>query len=193
MAWRETARSAALPVRRTYACDECGNRWKVQCEANDPVPDCPQCAMIPAQVFEPVALLGVKSKAIDVAQKMAEETYGLTDFNDNSRQGDVAAKAPPPIQGAEAEAITRAMVDAKMTTEAQAEATKSQVQSFWQGGGTGPLNPQAAMAIGRQATAESKAINAGDPISLLHESGKRGLDPMRRPDVVARAKMDATA
>src|SRR5215468_8962151 len=93
-------------IIRTYACEDCGWQFEVHCESSsDPDPECPQCAKVLEWVPVRLNIGTVKSKALDVTQKIIEEDFGLSDLNDRNREGDVAYKAAPPVQTAEREAI----------------------------------------------------------------------------------------
>jgi hypothetical protein len=63
--------------------------------------------------------------------RYAEEDFGMTNMHDNLREGDIAAKAPSPVQTAEAEQLTRAMMDATPTCPG---AGCEQVNNFWMKG-----------------------------------------------------------
>ena len=178
----------------TYKCDECDAQFTAFREVDGPMPDCPNC--IPDETpFEAKApaLLTNRSKAIDYAQKMAEETFGMTNIRDNSRPGDIAAMAPPPIQTAEADAITRQMVEAGVGTQETAPELKQFVQGFFGAADQQSMAHQAqtiAQAAAPAAAAETRAAGR-DPLALLHgakgqaESGRGiGIDkivPVTRP------------
>ena len=161
----------------TYHCDDCDLTFKSFREVDGPMPDCPVC--IPDETpFEAKApaLLTNKAKAIDIAQKVAEESFGLTDMKDNNRPGDVVVKSPSPIQTAESEAITRELLQAGIGTPETAPELKLYVDGFF-----GAANPQSLAAQAQQvaqqaapqAAAETRAMGM-DPIALLHKS-KGGL------------------
>lgn len=173
-------------IRRTYACDECTFEWTVSCEWDSPIPDCPVCERVARQEFKPIAIGTNKGKAIDFAQQMAEEDYGLTDMNDNQRAGDIAAKAPPPMQAAEAEKLTREM--AEMTRASMGvDATQGrpdlqqQVANFWGGG-----QNQVDIGAIRASSAASQG-DAPDPLAILEKARDR---PMNY-SVVGASKLEA--
>jgi len=143
-----------------------------------PMPDCPICVpdLTPFEAKAP-ALLTNKAKAIDIAQKVAEESFGLTDMNDGNRPGDLIVKKPSPIQTSEAEAITREMVEAGLGTPETGPELKQYVESFF-----GAANPQ-SMAMQAQTVAQAAAPAAAadarqqgrDPLALLHGAkGQKG-------------------
>jgi hypothetical protein len=173
----------------TYHCDECDLTFKSFRELDGPMPDCPICVPdnTPFEAKAP-ALLTNKAKAIDIAQKVAEESFGLTDMNDNNRPGDIVAKGPAPIQTAEAEAITREMIQAGMGTPEVGPELKQYVEGFF--GAATPQSlaaqaQQAAQQAAPQAAAETRAMGL-DPIALLHKSkgGHGGINkivPINKP------------
>lgn len=187
-----------MAVTRRYLCD-CGYEWtKLHFDRSDPIPECPMCVAREEESREVrnipsmFAITGVKSKAIDYAQKMAEEDYGLTDMNDSRYEGDVAAKAPKPAQTAEVEAAVQQLKDASGPglTDEQAAMAKT----FWGGGMASAFGapPQAAGIVDQQvqamtgiarATASSDGV---DPVGLLHKQAKAGGGRMKL-DVVGRS------
>lgn len=175
-------------IRRTYACDECTFEWTVSCEWDSPIPDCPVCEQVARQEFKPIAIGTNKGKAIDYAQQMAEQDYGLTDMNDNMRAGDIAAKGPPPVQTAEAEMLTRQAVE--MTRGLAADATagrpdlQKQVANFW-GGGQG-VAAQANIESARAAALASKGDGL-DPLSILDKAKNKPMDY----NVIGASKLEA--
>lgn len=180
-----------MPVTRKYACDDCDYEWTyLHLRSDEPYPDCPKCRrMADASLPTSFAITTVKAKAVDMAQKAAEESFGMTDMNDNLREGDIAAKAPPKVQTAEAEALTRMMIDANPElTPAQAEGVKG----FWQNGIAGASPEQVAQVVG-PAAAIARASGA-DPVELVHKADKAHADATGRRgmnlDVVSRSKME---
>jgi hypothetical protein len=173
----------------TYHCDECDLTFKSFREQDGPMPDCPVCVPdeTPFEAKAP-ALLTNRAKAIDIAQKIAEENFGLTDMKDNNRPGDVIAKGPAPIQTSEAEAITREMIQAGMGTPEVGAELKQYVEGFF--GAATPQSlaaqaQQAAQQAAPQAAAETRAMGL-DPIALLHKSkgGHGGINkivPINKP------------
>lgn len=177
-----------MPVTRTYLCDDCGYRFtQFHMNRDEPAPDCPACYAATHSVPGGFNITTHKSKAVDMAQKIAEEDFGLTNMRDNSREGDVAAMGPSQVQSAEAEDLTRQMMAAQpQINEQQAE----MVNAFWKnsmGGSTMPgvspgLSPEQQrdqlLAVGAAASSQAAGIGA-DPVGLLHEAGKRGMADTR--------------
>lgn len=205
MTWRETPRAQAATFKRRYRCDDCGLVFDSHHRSQDePVPPCPRCpAETPAPSYMPPmpALNTTKSKAIDLAQKMAEEDYGLTDINDNQRAGDIAFKAPAPMSTAEREAEIRAMVErdaqiaaplphgpvmqdgSRGTVDAETRNVlvdpALQKENFWQGNAGG----SAEQTVGNSAVAAEASRQAArdgvDPVGILERGRKEGNMPLR--------------
>lgn len=165
-----------MAIYGTYQCDECDTQFKRWRESDGPYPDCPTCAQPGGWAPQAPNIIGIKAKAIDIAQRVAEETFGMTDMNDNQRIGDIAAKAPPPIQGAEADAITREMIGAGLGTPEIAPHLKGYVQNFFgatQAGGGMQIDPAASIQ-GAAPAAVAARQQGSDPIALLHAAKGHG-------------------
>lgn len=85
-----------MPIIRSYMCGECGHAMEVTLRADqwqEPAPVCPACeAHQMGQEFHPVAIGGsVRSKAVKIAEDIAEKDYGIADFKAEGRQGGGAA------------------------------------------------------------------------------------------------------
>jgi DNA-directed RNA polymerase subunit RPC12/RpoP len=167
-----------MPKRRTYRCSDCG--WQTEIlvwDDAEPAPDCPTCTGATAVIPGLFAITGNRSRAIDLAQHIAETEGGLTDMKDNLRPGDISVPDGPAMQTAEREAIQRQINDmaasANMTTE-----ENPLVQSEW--GGAGGQTPTTTIPI-EFATATSGDTKARgmDAVSLAERapvgSGPAGL------------------
>jgi hypothetical protein len=140
-------------------------------------------------VFKPFAINGVKSKAIDITQKMMEE-QGYTNFKDNNREGDSPIMAPSPIQSAEAQQIVRSFVEAGAPPQVAPQLIP-QVQNYWQGqsGAVNAVVDQARQAVvsGQAAAASHQATKEGvDAISVVKKA------PPMKMNVMARANMSGS-
>ena len=174
-----------MPVTRTYLCDDCGYRFtQLHMNRDEAAPDCPACyAAATHSVPGGFNITGNKSKAMDMVQKIAEEDYGLTNMRDGARDGEVAAMGPSQVQSAEAEQLTRQMMDATPQMDPHQAAA---VNSFWKNSMSGAptqaagpeISPEARrdmlLAQGALASSQSSGLGA-DPVGLLHEAGKRGM------------------
>ena len=82
-----------MPIRRTYMCGDCANVMEVTlslAEADAPPPICPVCRGRPPmrQDFKPVAIGGSnRSKAVKIAENIAEKDYGVADMNIEGKEG----------------------------------------------------------------------------------------------------------
>ena len=196
MGFKMTERARTAKVRREWYCDVCETQWKTVSDYDDDSEaQCPNpaCAGEAAEVFKPIAIRGNAHRALEFAQHMVESQYdGVTNIRDNLQEGETAFMPPSPIQTAEAEAITREIINAGGVPEAAAGHLKADVQNFWRNSGGGQASPNPfgvptsideARAMAAPAAMESRAM-AADPVGLLHEAGKKGLDPTSRRNLL---------
>lgn len=197
MAWRETERAAAAMIRRTYRCTDCGTEFRVMLASEDEAPGaCPRCPpttepSAPAVWVPPrPGIVGIKSKAIDYTQNMMEQDYGLTDFNDNMRVGDMAIKSITPSQTGEREKVIRELVEAGMPIPVAKE-VEDAASNYWQGQAGGSVAENSTMVNNSVASAASAAARAegAEPLSILERARDQGI---MRPkyNVVAAVPMD---
>lgn len=177
-------KSAHVLIRRRYQCD-CGHVFEMRHKsADEPMPDCPKCveagqAAVGMTWVPPRPAIGTtKGKAIDLAQQIAEEDYGLTDFNDNQRAGDIAFKPPAPMQTAEREATIRELMEAGVPQELPKE-HQDKVENYWQGNAGGAAEQTiATQQVGREAS-DAARRDGVDPIGLLEQGRTSGNMPFR--------------
>lgn len=182
-------------IIRTYACDNCDKEFEITCNSGDPDPDCPTCSIVLEWKPKSFNIATTKSKAINITQDILEKDFGLTNFRDNQRAGDVAGiVAPEPGQAAkDAEIRQLSEVVQQTTGQAMTDQQHTMAQAFW-GGGTGvPAVAQERIAHGVSLAKESMAdVNARglNPMNLLHQAGKKGHLPdfKKNMQVVARVK-----
>jgi hypothetical protein len=157
-------------IIRTYRCNDCDEIFEVTCESSDGDPDCPYCKQ--EMVWQPTrfAIGTNKGKAVDVTQKIMEEDYGLTDFNDNMREGDIAAKTPARTRE-EREAIEQMERDAKELA-ASAGNMVPQAREFFSGNQTRANVAAAAFADAKATKGEHRGMD------LMMAAGKRGELPL---------------
>jgi len=137
------------------------------------------------------AIGGIKSKALDITQKVMEEQYGYTDFKDHVDPGETVVKAPRPMQTAEHDAIGQQVAEyAEHTLGTPLTPVQKQMAStFWDGGQAAAAQiPVANLLAGARANAAVAAREGRDPMKMLHEMGREG-KLKQKIDVVARAKM----
>jgi len=197
MTFRYTEKSPNSLVRRTFACSDCQIQWTEWQAREDPNPDCPKCTLAAAAKIGIPGVLTNKSRAVDFTQQMAEQDYGLTNFNDNQQIGDIAFKAEAPMHTAERDRIMREMVEAGVA-QANALATQGtaaevglgvKATDYWSpqapSSGNPALDAITQHALDNRAAAAGAATRDGvDPVGLLHKDKS----PIKL-DVVARAKM----
>ncbi len=145
---------------------------------NDPHPECPRCCQVLEWRPTSFNIVGTKSKAIDVTQKIMEDDYGYSNFNDNMREGDVAAKPAAVATGAQIDAEIRTV--AEYATQTTGAPTLNQTQAemakaFWAGGQTPLQKVPAAEMLNNAKQSTALANQEGvNPMRLLHEAGKKG-------------------
>lgn len=178
-----------MPVIRTYGCDDCGATFEVTQAMDDGAPDCPNCSRVLEWQPGGFNIIGTKAKAIDVTQDILEKDFGLTNFRDNQRQGDVAAITEAPSSQKRDAEIRQLSEVAQATgapplTQQQAE----MAQNYW-GGGASPIMPQvsaADMLSGAKMSTAAANAEGVNPMQLLHQAGKQG--KLKTPiNVIARA------
>ena len=171
-----------MSIVRTYACDECNTVFDVECESNDGDPDCPECTKVLQWIPGEFSIKTNKSRAVDHTQKIMEQDYGLSDFNDNSREGDIAAKAPAPMQTAEHDQIAQSVMEyVRDTTTVPAsfnqpiqgpQAQAAPVTPMW---GTNPaINTNTISAQAALAAAKVGPGSEVNPMALLQQGIKSG-------------------
>lgn len=100
-----------MPILRTYLCPECQGKFEVLHMTRDEAPplECELCSAYLGEEIEPeiphihVGGSNIARSVDDTWNKLSADKYdgegnlvakGLSDMNDNLRQGDVAAKTP---------------------------------------------------------------------------------------------------
>lgn len=80
-----------MPIVRTYMCGACGHTFKVTLSADQwdsPPPPCPTCLSMTKQEFKAPGIIGShRAKAIELANKIAAEDYGVADLQPDNREG----------------------------------------------------------------------------------------------------------
>lgn len=182
-------RGAPVVRVRTYECDDCEQQFSFSHHGQDEtLPECPFCAAAAKRIPNSFNITGIKAKAIDIAQQIMEEDYGMTDANDNLREGDTAFKGPSPVQTAEREAMVQQIKDT-LGPEVVPEHLVPQVNEFWKNQQTPAMPPEAvaqqeARIQTARATAPQAAAAGEDPMALLHKAKpKMRLTPIGRQRV----------
>jgi hypothetical protein len=110
-----------------------------------------------------------RSRALDLTQNIIEGDYGLSDLNDNLREGDIAAKVPVPPRE---ERDWRDRVEAdNRALAAQTSQMSAQAKQFFSGSGGGQQVNVAAAAL-----SDAKAHRAENAyaMDLFSKAGRRG-------------------
>ena len=157
-------------IIRTYRCEDCGDTFDVTCESNDGDPDCPFCARVLQWQPERFSIGTNKSRALDLTQNIIEHDYGLTDLKDNLREGDVAAKGPPPPQGEE-RAWREQIENDNRALAATVSNMAPQAREFFSGAGGKQQMNVAAAAFGDAKAHRKENAYAMD---LFSKGGRKG-------------------
>ena len=171
-------------IRRTYECEDCKTVYEVDCSPDDPDFPCPECSIVMQWRPQRLNIGGSnESKAVNYAQKVMEEDYGLTNYKDNAVAGESGAIMPSQttVEREKMEREAREMV---------AQTTSDNVKSFW--GGNQGATPQVNSVTGQSLIANAKVGPAGvDPMAMLHQGVKSGKvpTPQQMTRVIASADM----
>lgn len=167
-------------IIRTYQCDDCETVFEVTLDSGeDGDPDCPTCARVLQWVPTRFATKSNVSRAGDVTAGILEQDFGLTNFRDGAREGDATAIAKPAETTSERDARMRAETEIARALDIKAPqppGMENAIKGFWGGGPAAPpaQATQAFLAGAKQGlTADPKS----NPMSLLHQAGKKGLLP----------------
>ncbi len=143
-------------------------------------PDCPNCSKVLEWRPQRFATTGVKSKAIDLAQEVMEKDYGLSNYRDNNREGDVGYIDPLRKTAAELDQAGQRASEAAQEVAARVATVspehKQAVDAFFGG---------QSVRIGQNSIPASQMIQAGkmgpgaevNPMAALHKLGKEGKLP----------------
>jgi hypothetical protein len=105
-----------------------------------------------------------------MTQKVIEQDFGLTDFNDNQREGDIAFKAPTKT-AAEREIVARLEHDAK--EYAKASQLSGKAKEFWAGSPTGaPSNIVANVLADVRSQAKAEKNLGMEKVMQMGKAGK---------------------
>jgi hypothetical protein len=144
----------------------------------------------------PLPAIGTtKGKSIDLAQKIAEEDYGMTNMRDNQRPGDTAFLPDSPMQTAEAERRLREIMEytAAQATELPApsgpaapDGTRNwitdpaaQRDNFFQGNMGGSAETTVGQGAAAKAASEAAKADGIDPVGILQSGRASGNMPLR--------------
>lgn len=193
-------------IRRTYACDACNLEWTVTHDHSDePVPPCPVCELKSRWQPKPLRIKTNKSRAMDLAQKTAEQ-MGLSDMKSSTREGEAVAMGPREPTRSENEAVMSQTVQAmRELANKSAGEVSAPMKQFLDGsketlfdptaplqaptsligqqapGNVVPLTQSPAYQAAKVATAQAKSLTGGEsPTGMLHKAMKHETrDPLR--------------
>lgn len=180
MAWKETERAAAATIKRLYRCSDC--RTEIRQEVTDPAtpaPDCPTCAMAVEWQAPKPALGTNKGRAVDYAQRMAEEDYGMTNMRDNVQVGETAAMDAPPLNTVEREKIIKEAVEAGAALEQAIQLAPDQAAmaaNFFTNQPLGGVAGGSAMELAKSTKSDPGSTDA---VGLLEKGRDQGRMRMR--------------
>lgn len=169
-----------MPVTRRYLCD-CGHEFtRFHMDRAEPAPECPACSGETASIPGSFSIRGNASRALDVAQRIAEEEHGLTDLKDGLRVGDISAPDASVMQTAERDALQRQINDIAASANVASE-LNPMVQSSW-GDNGGNASIPIDFATATSADTRSKGLDA---VSLAEKAPTGGGPAGMRLQVIA--------
>lgn len=168
-------------IYRTYACGDCDTVFEVACESKDGDPPCPVCSKVLEWRPTRIAIGGsTEGKAVKIAQDIMENDYGLSNYKDNNKEGDVGYIDPTRKTASEQDAVMQRESEAgrEVLTRLAHVAPEHQksVDNFF-GAQT--------VRVGQNSIPASQMIAAGkmgpaagvNPMELLHKAGREGKLP----------------
>ena len=168
-------------IIRTYACEDCDAMFEVTHDRGDePIPDCPRCSVVLEWRPRPFNITTHKAKSIDMAQTIMEEDYGLSNFKDNNREGDVGAIMPTENTQDREKRMQMEHEIADMASQVKTPVNEAQaqaVQAFWGGPAGQAATPNTMMAQTLLASAKAGPQAGVDAMAGLHNLGKAGKLP----------------
>ena len=171
-----------MTIIRTYRCNDCSEVFEVTLEHGDMGdPDCPYCAIEMQWQPRPFHITSNKAKAVDIAQKSIEADFGLTDFNDRTKEGETVAMAPKALTTAQHDTVMQQTSEIaqqlrlEVKQEVQAVETprhlKGQVEGFWSGSQAGP--PAGATSAFLAGAKQGPEADIGiKTLEAMHKKGR---------------------
>lgn len=183
-----------MSIIRTYVCSDCEAVFEQWCESSDELtPPCPNCEK--EMQWQPAGFSiggSNESKAAQIAQDVMEKDFGLTNYKDNNRPGDVGYIDPTRKTVAEKDAIMQRESEAgrevvKRMQDVVTPTIQKQADNFFGG---------QQVAIGSNRVSAQQLISAGksgpaadvNPMAALHQLGKAGKLP-NNARIIARHKI----
>ena len=183
-----------MSIIRTFCCGDCEAVFEQWCESSDELtPPCPNCEK--EMQWQPAGFSiggSNESKAAKIAQDVMEKDFGLTNYRDDSRPGDVGYIDPTRKTAAEKDAIMQRESEAgrevvKRMADVVTPSIQKQADNFFGG---------QQVAIGQNKVSAQQLISAGksgpgaevNPMQALHQLGKAGKLP-NNARIIARSKL----
>ena len=167
-------------ITRTYQCVDCDQYFEVDHESGEePEPPCPHCDVVLEWRPKSFAIGTNKGRAVDIAQKIIEQDYGITNMKDSTREGETVLieprrRARNAMRARQIGAEIRAFAAA--TPEPGNPALQAQIKQFF-GGGAAGSSIDINQALAASKTGPGAYTKDNNPMSMLHQSGKAGLLP----------------
>jgi hypothetical protein len=180
-------------IYRTYECLDCQAVYEVAHDSGDEgFPPCPNCEKVLEWRPTRFAIGGSnESKAAKIAQDVMEQDFGLTNYKDNSREGDVGYIDPTRKTAAEKDAIMQRESEAGREVLSRMKdvtpTIQKQADSFFGGQmvGIGQNKVSAQQLIAAGKSGPGAEVN---PMAALHKLGQAGKLP-NNARIIARSNL----
>ena len=179
----------AVLRKRKYQCDDCETQFvKFQEDGDYSIPDCPTCHpdQTPFKGFPAVRdSTKMASKALDLAQRVAENEFGMTNMRDGQRAGeDNATLSAPPPTASDTQAAMQTF-----TEQMAAQAATAQNMGEWAQRAAANLRMGGTGAAWQPAGGNITAGRSAPPDSAMPivETQHIAKDLLARPNVISRS------
>ncbi len=161
-------------IRRTYQCPDCDTVFAVECGSDDPDPTCPNPDCDKTLEWRPQSFAiggSMEGKAVKYTQDIMEKDFGLSDFKDNAKPGELGIVRRQETK-VETEIVNQTISEIKQQTAGSDQARNQ----FW---GANAGNPTSLGSVtGQSMIAMAKQGPQGaDPLKMLHAGVKAGKIP----------------
>jgi len=172
----EVLRGAAMPVTRTYECNECRERFEVTCASGDGDPDCPHCAVVLQWKPQRFAIGGSPvMQAEKIAQDIIENDFGMSNIKDAKYEGETAYVAPTTTT-AESDKLSQQMSEVVQ----QRPQLSPMAKQFFQGGAASFGN----VDLGALKAGPSAGATGARALNMIQNAAQEGrLGPICKPIV----------
>ena len=182
-----------MSIIRTYACGDCDAMFEMWCESSDEIdPPCPNCEKELQWQPGGFSIGGSnESKAVSIAQNMLEKDYGLTNYKDNNRPGDVGYIDPTRKTASEKDAIMQRESEAGREVLKRMSDVKPEIQKQADNFFGGQMTQIGSNKVSAQQLIASAKTGPGaqvDAMAALHKMGQEGKLPSKA-NIIARSKL----